>query len=904
MRIPFLIFTLLCLAQTVYSQSSTVVEGSVLDTAGLPMNHVMIRLLSVEDSLTGITNANGIFHFEQVQARSFRIKTHYLGVSAESPLFSIDSNHKGIFTLQPITLKTISNQLAEVIVRIDPVKVKEDTIEYDAAAYKLKPSAMTEDLLKKLPGITVDAKGTVTAQGKEVTKIKVNGKDFFGGDVLTATKNLPADVISNIQVIDDYGEQAKYTRIKSGEPEKVININIKKSKNRGGFGNVSAGVGTNDRYQFSTSLNNFKDDLQVSLIGGVNNTNTNGLNRGSGFGSAGDNGQSMNQSAMLNIRNKWGKKWSFYSNYYFTRRESITSSTNYTQDFNPLNTRITDQNSNGQSQNIAHSGEINLEYDPDTLNHFNINPSFNYTTYGAENSNASRLYRPGFFTSNTGRSSGDNTNASMSIRGSYNHRFRKPGRNLQVNGTISYNSSDQERAVNNAYYNIDSAGTDTLHPAPVFSTTRQQQSIGDNNNNIRTSANLSYTEPLSKSLFLELNMNWNGNSNRNNHIVYDIDSQTNEAVLNPRQTNLFRYYFNTQRYGFNLRKVAEKYNYTIGMVVQPSQLEGNTEGKNIHTEYRFINWMPAARFVYNFTKSSSLSVNYSGSSREPGYAQLQPVVDSSNLTNIVIGNPDLKAEFTNRVYVNFNRYDKQSGTTLYMNVSVDQTQNKIVNNTFNAVEGTGITTTYRNTDGFYRLFANASFTRPFAKKKYNVTISANSTYSNNISYTDNLRNNGYTWNIRPAARFYIDISEVIDAEFNTAYSVNKTLTRYTGNSVTTRTQTLSLGISGKNYFFKDWTLGYDYTKNFNYGFGSSVQSNPDLLHLYVEYAFLKKKTAALRLQAFDVFNENTGINRSVNGTTVTDSRNMRLGRYFLLVFNLKIQQFKAAKPSSDDKNKS
>lgn len=892
MRALWLFLLTLTIINTAYSQSVHDVEGVVQDSTGMPVQSVSISLLSGRDTMSVLTNVNGAFLFEKVSAPEFRIRTLYLGASAVTPLFTIDSNHQGIFRVGTIVLKTISNQLAEITITADPVVVKEDTIEYKASAFKVREGAMVEDVIKKLPGITVDGKGGITAQGKEVTRVRVNGKDFFGGDVTTATKNLPADAIDNIQVIDDYGEQAKYTKIKTGEPEKVININTKKSKTRGLFGNVSAGAGTNDRYQLNASVNSFDNEQQLSFIGGANNTGAGGQ-KGS-FGSQGENGLNTNQSAGMNFRNKWYKKLALNGSYNFNRRESITEGTMFRQDFNPMNTRLTDQNTTGNNQSISHNVQASVEYELDSMNNFTFTPNLNYSTSGSANSNRSKISRPGFFTDNTGTTNGNSDNMTAGARFFFNHKFRKPGRNLTLNASIDHGSNDQRRSVDNLYYNVDSAGIDTLSPLPVFSTSRQRQVITDDNNNTQTSASISYIEPVARKMFLEGTINWNRNASRNDHVVHDIDSLSNEQVLNPAQTNLYRYNFTTTRYGLNFKKVEEKYNYVIGIVMQPSDLEGHAEGKEINTSYRFVNWMPNARLVYKVAPGNTITVSYNGSSREPGFTQLQPVVDSSNLTSIVIGNPDLKAEFSSRINLTYNIFNKASGTTFFAFVTLDETQNKIVNNVFNAVNGTGTTTTYRNVDGFYRAYGNASFTKPFAKKKYNLTVSSNVTYSNNIAFTDNQRNNGFTWNFRPSARFAADITDVIDAEFSASYNSGMTVTRYAGSSVETRTQTLSLGITGKNYFLKDWTLGYDFSKNFNYGFGSSVQANPNLLHLYLEYRFLKHKTGTLRLQAFDVFNQNTGINRSVNGTTVTDSRNNRLGRYFLLVFNLRLRQFYGA----------
>jgi hypothetical protein len=209
----------------------------------------------------------------------------------------------------------------------------------------------------------------------------------------------------------------------------------------------------------------------------------------------------------------------------------------------------------------------------------------------------------------------------------------------------------------------------------------------------------------------------------------------------------------------------------------------------------------------------------------------------------------------------------------------------------NATKGTGRTTSYLNTNGFYGLNGDVSFTKPFNDRKFTATVSASGNFDNNISFTDNKRNTGQNWVVTPSARFRIDFTDIIDVDINGSYTINKTVTQYTTYTRSTEVRSLNFGINGKNYFFKDWTLGYDFTKIINTGYISTVNSNPVLLNLYVERRFLKRNMGTLRLQGFDLFNQSTGISRTVNGTTITDVQNERLGRYFLLSFNLRLQKF-------------
>jgi hypothetical protein len=270
--------------------------------------------------------------------------------------------------------------------------------------------------------------------------------------------------------------------------------------------------------------------------------------------------------------------------------------------------------------------------------------------------------------------------------------------------------------------------------------------------------------------------------------------------------------------------------------------------------------------------------------------QLQPVADSSNLNNIVVGNPNLTNEFTNTYALRYNKFDPKVGSSLFINFSYDRTSDKIVSARFNNKFGTGRTTTYQNTDGFYGYNLNGSFNKPFNNRKYVAGASFSGSLDNNISFTDGYKNKGSNWNLRPGAYFRLDLENIVDLTLRGDYTAYQTTTRYATSTNTTKAQTLNYGINGKNYF-GDLTIGYDFSRVVNYGFSSSVNSNPSILNVYTEYRFLKGKKMTLRLQGFDLFNRNTGIVRTVNETTISDSRTNRLGRYFLLSANIRLAKF-------------
>nr|WP_294946227.1 TonB-dependent receptor [uncultured Mucilaginibacter sp.] len=893
-----LLFTFMLFTKAFAQQPPRAVSGTLIDSVGA-VPGLTVKLTSEKDSMVVASDAKGGFSFSAVFSKNFKITVTGLGYQPISRKYVMDDGKTAI-RLDPIRLTVQTNMLGQVnITAINPITIKEDTIEYKAAAYPVRAGSTVDEVIKKLPGVSVDKDGNVTAQGKQVTKVRVNGKNYFSGDVQTATQNLPADIVENIQIIDDYGDQANLTGIKTGDPEKILNITIQKGKRTGKFGQGTAGVGNDDRYLVRLSANAFKEDEQLSLIGTINNTNANSFNLGTGGGGGGRagrgggagvsggvstaNGITTNRSLGFNYRNEWGKKISAYGSYSFADRDRLSTTTSQTQNRFSSGDILSIDNTTGKTHNLNHRFDFNIEYRIDTLNYLKINPSF---SYNSSNDNTTDLF------SNTRNDTTINGNElaltnstapSGGVSVLYNHKFRKKGRNFSINTGINYSKNTQGL---NDQYSTEQAGITT----PLF------QQINTDNSSNRYNIALSYTEPLGKSNFLELNYSHNYTNTDNNRYNYRIDPVTGAETYVDSLSTVYNYQFITNRVGLNLRGVKTKYNYTLGLAVQPTSLNG--ESHNFSTSTQTFNYIPTARFIYNFQRNHSLSFNYTGSNNQPSFTQLQLQPDFSNPQNRVYGNPELKPEFSNNFSLRYNQFDITTGNSLFTNLSFNATQDKIVTNSTPIIVATTSTsknntvqeTRYLNTDGFYSASGNYAYSKPFANRKYTVTLNGGANFNNNISYQEGERNIGKNWVFNQGAKIRIDIDSLMDTELSGNYSINTT--RYSNSdAINTDAKTWTLGLDGRSYFFKDWILGYNLTQTFNKGFSSTVKANPTLLTTYVEYQFLKGNIGALRFQAFDLFNQNTGVSRSVVGNQIIDTRTNRLGRYFMLTFSLRLQKF-------------
>ncbi|WPU94269.1 outer membrane beta-barrel protein [Mucilaginibacter sabulilitoris] len=954
MKPLFLILSFILLtAFNSFAQSSHDVSGVVVDSTKLSLPGSSIKLVSnTGDSTMSIADANGKFMFPAVKGSTITLTISSIGFTSVRKHFALDNDNSpvdlGNIILQPST-KMLG--VVTVVGAANPVTLKEDTVVYSAAAYKVRENAPAEDLLKKLPGVDVDVNGNVTTQGKQVTKVRINGKDYMGGDVQSATKNLPADIIENIQMIDDYGDQANLTGIKTGEPDKIMNITIRKDKNYGYTGQATAGDGEDalpksqgipnqNRYIGSLNVFNFNGDQQIAVQGSFNNTNVNtfsfgstgsrggggggggfgggggGFGGGGGRGNAGrgsfnsgslitaQNGITIARSIGINFRDQWGKNLSVYGSYSFA--DNTTSTTNNIFQQNPSSEQR--QYSLEKDENINHRFTWNMEYKPDTVNYLKVTPTFSYGGTNTNEADSSSLSQSGAISSAyTSISNGDSQAPNYGISALYNHRF-KHRRNLSI------------------FANASSAPSWSFQN-PVYSYTVGQPNVPINqmtNTYSRTNSygvNLSYLEPLGQRSYLELNYAFNNAITANNKETDTLNLVSNNFNRSELLSNQYNYTFTTNRVGLNYRFVEKKYNYTLGLGVQPSVLDGESPLTGIETHKSTFNFIPTARFIYNFSRSKAFSVNYNGSNAAPTFSQLQPVLDYTNAFYPVMGNPNLNPAFTNNFSIRYNNFSFATGDVFFANLSYQQVSNQVVTNTISSTTpgaSSKILTQYLNADGYYNVSGRVTFSKPWAERKYTVTLNGTATYNNNVGYLTNVegdplsatqqeidaaiqKNLAKNLVFTPEIRFRVDLPNIIDAQVLTNYAINRTSNsvKQTFNDAISNVRTWNVGVNGKNYF-GDWVFSYDYSKATNYGYTSDIKvTNPNILNLYVERRFLKNKVATLRLSGFDLFNQNTGFTSVPTASSITQTRVNRLARYFLLTFTLRLQKFAGKAPVQD-----
>ncbi|MBK8522348.1 MAG: outer membrane beta-barrel protein [Chitinophagaceae bacterium] len=920
------------------------VKGILIDSASKkPIDNAVVALVvkaNPTDTSYAFTDDKGQFRFDVVPTSPFSVIIRHMGYWPKAKYVPVSKAEKTI-DVGSFILAQDAKLLSEVVVEAPAIVVKEDTIEYNASSFKVKEGALVEDLIKKMPGIQVDRDGNVTAQGKAVTRVKVNGKDFFGGDVKTATRELPANIVDKIQIIDDYGDQATVSGIKDGDPDKVMNIQIKKDKNKGFFGRVTGGYGTDDRYQGSFNGNYFNNNTQISVLGNSNNTNTSLFNFGGGGnrgatsmmrsgisamsdmggmgamnnmmqqgGSGGSSpaftggsnaGISTTNSFGFNYRDQWSKRISVYGSYSYNHKNTDQVQNSYETN----NTTLINNNQdlNSLTRGNSHRFTFNVEYQIDSFNYLKVSPSINYSGSDANSRTSFDYKRPDGTKTLDGSNKNLNGSEAPNLAATilYNHKFRKRGRNFSASITLGTSQNNSEQDVTNL----------STQYQPFTFNRNTFQFTDQENNNYNYGVRFTYSEPINKFRSLDFSFSHNLNYGRNDRKTFNVDSATQVKTLNNFLSNDYENNFYNNRIGVSLRTTKKKYNYTLGISVQPVNLQGKSLTRD--SAYKTIkraNVFPIARLVYNFSRTKTLNASYNGNASQPSFSQLQPVQDFTNPQATTVGNPNLKPSINHNLNLSYNNFNFVSGKVIFTNLTVSTIRNQIVNKTARRDSLGSVISIPENANGFYNVLGFYAYSKPFKNRKYVINFNGSLNFNRNISLTDSVRIignsleqnlnrrkiNGNNWIITQGFNFEYNYKDILELGTGVSYSLNdNTFKSADGNSLTgfqnTTSNAWTLSSNMNLNITKTLVLKYDFDYTINSGLASGVNGNLAIMNASLEKQLFKKKNGIIRLAAFDLFNQNSNISRNVSGPSIIDTRTNRLTRYFMATFTYRLQRF-------------
>lgn len=897
-------------------QSGVNVTGSVVEQGSdTPIEQATVRLLNVKDSamVRGVVSArNGSFTLKNVKKGSYLLHITFIGYDPLYQPLQI-TGKKNPVNVGKLELSDGAIELGEAVVigKAPEVTVRNDTVEYNADSYKVTEGSVLEDLLKKMPGVEVDSEGKITVNGKEVKKVMVDGKEFFSDDPKVASKNLPAKMIDKLQVLDKKSDMAQMTGFDDGEEETVINLTVKPGMKQGWFGNAYGGYGSKDRYEGNAMVNRFVNNDQITFMGGANNTNNMGFSdlastmfsgmgggggRRGGFGAG--SGITSSGNAGLNFSKEFKPdKLTLGGNTRYSHSDNDARSKSDRQNILPGDSSSYD-NSEAMSRTKSDNFGVDfrLEWKPDTMTQLIFRPSFSFSHSMNDNFSDATTLDNERDTVNTNKSSnysesnGYNLNASIDFSRKLNNKGRVFSATLSGGNSDSY--SDGMNRSDIVYFNQ----TDALKNSII-----DQRSRYDNKGfNYR--AYVSWVEPIGHNNFIQATYSISQRKQEALKNVYNQDADGIYNVLDSAYSQSYRNNFISQRASLSFKSQRAKFNYTIGLNLDPSyssseNFVGDTTLSKITR--KVVNLSPMAQFNYIFDKRTNLRIMYNGRTSQPSMTQLQPVADISDPTNITIGNPDLNPRYTNNVFIRFQQFTPEKQRAFMIMANGSYIINDIVSYTSYNQE-TGVkTTTYKNVNGNYSGNVRMMLNTPLKNKKFSINSMTMASFANSNGYINEEKNTNR--NLILSERGGIDFrSSYLDLGVNGNIRYNAT-----SNSLQKENNqnTFNYGAGGYTtiYLPLNFKIESDVNWSTNSGYGDGFKQNEVLWNASASKSFLKNNQGTLRFKIYDILQQRSNISRSVTASYIQDSEYNTLGSYFMVHFIYRFSIFKGGASASDVK---
>ena len=897
-------------------QSGVNVTGSVVEQGSdTPIEQATVRLLNVKDSamVRGVVSArNGSFTLKNVKKGSYLLHITFIGYDPLYQPLQI-TGKKNPVNVGKLELSDGAIELGEAVVigKAPEVTVRNDTVEYNADSYKVTEGSVLEDLLKKMPGVEVDSEGKITVNGKEVKKVMVDGKEFFSDDPKVASKNLPAKMIDKLQVLDKKSDMAQMTGFDDGEEETVINLTVKPGMKQGWFGNAYGGYGSKDRYEGNAMVNRFVNNDQITFMGGENNTNNMGFSdlastmfsgmgggggRRGGFGAG--SGITSSGNAGLNFSKEFKPdKLTLGGNTRYSHSDNDARSKSDRQNILPGDSSSYD-NSEAMSRTKSDNFGVDfrLEWKPDTMTQLIFRPSFSLSHSMNDNFSDATTLDNERDTVNTNKSNnysesnGYNLNASIDFSRKLNNKGRVFSATLSGGNSDSY--SDGMNRSDIVYFNQ----TDALKNSII-----DQRSRYDNKGfNYR--AYVSWVEPIGHNNFIQATYSISQRKQEALKNVYNQDADGIYNVLDSAYSQSYRNNFISQRASLSFKSQRAKFNYTIGLNLDPSyssseNFVGDTTLSKITR--KVVNLSPMAQFNYMFDKRTNLRIMYNGRTSQPSMTQLQPVADISDPTNITIGNPDLNPRYTNNVFIRFQQFTPEKQRAFMIMANGSYIINDIVSYTSYNQE-TGVkTTTYKNVNGNYSGNVRMMLNTPLKNKKFSINSMTMASFANSNGYINEEKNTNL--NLILSERGGIDFrSSYLDLGVNGNIRYNAT-----SNSLQKENNqnTFNYGAGGYTtiYLPLNFKIESDVNWSTNSGYGDGFKQNEVLWNASASKSFLKNNQGTLRFKIYDILQQRSNISRSVTASYIQDSEYNTLGSYFMVHFIYRFSIFKGGASASDVK---
>ena len=890
-----------------FAQNNSV-KGSVTDTAEKkPLANASIALLRAKDSvLVKFSRAlpNGSFEVALPAAGKYIVLISYPGYADHADIVDVN----GQLDLEKISMLTKAVLLQNVIVRGSAVRMKGDTMAFVADSFKVREGATVEDLLKKLPGLTVNNKGEITAQGQQVQRVLVDGDEFFGEDPTLATRNLQANAVKEVQVFDRKSDQATFTGVDDGQTQKTINLKLKDEFKRGYFGKVKLAGGLPNRWENQAMINAFKDKRKFSVYGIMANTNNNALgwseegqfggsmntnmetgDDGSVFfygggdefgGTGGYYGEGIPTSWTLgtSYANKWNENRSNATGAYRFQKLKTEAITSSRQQFILPDTQFFN---NQRGENLAsrwrHRATGKSEIFVDSSQSFTVSAQGSY----GENSIYNRFYSEALSGDGSPVNNSERTTNSLGNVSQFNtsalwkYKFKKQRRTLSVNLNQSFNEANNDGFLftkNEFFFKGQILTKDTI----------DQKKINDSRT-LTYGGKIAYSEPVGRYGIFEINYGYNFSNSKQERLTFD-ELNGKYDQLNLLFSNDFKFKNTVHRTGGGYRYNGKKLQFGFGSDVAFNRWRQEDFFRDTVRLYNFTNLFPRATASYKLGQYSRLRFNYNGNMVAPSANQLQPIADNSDPLNIIVGNPNLTQSFNHRLELNYNFWHVLTDRGFWSNIWFNPTDNAFSTRDFVDSVGRKIYQTV-NVDGNYNLGAYMQYNFKWKKPDLRVGINFNPGISANTNFVNNLENR--TQNNNWGFGFYVGKSKEnkFDLFLNQSgnYITSKSSIR---PDVITRYWTSETNLNATFELPRKITL----TSNIEYLWRQKTPVFPDnnnafIWNMGVEKKLFKKKDIKLGFRVNDLLNQNLGFRRNVTSNFVSERTYNVIRRFWLLTFN-------------------
>lgn len=888
-----------------------------------------VQLLRADSSYVcgTVTSETGAYRLPVSQKGKYIVRISFIGCDTKY-CNTVFTGNDDIF-LHNTELATSSIMLkgAEVTANIAKVTVTEDTLVYNADAYRTPEGSALEELVKLLPGAKIDDDDKITINGKEVTKILVDGKEFFTGDTKTAIKNIPTSMIEKIKAYEQKSDLAKVTGIDDGEEQMVLDLGVKPGQKRGIMTNNDVGIGTDARYFARVSATKFTDKLRVMAFGNANNTNDKGYAKGGK-----NNGrQGLNASKMAGVNFNYHEKDKLQmdGSVRWNHGDADTKVTTSAERFASTTAAFSNSNRSNMNRSDRWNANMRLEWKPDTMTDIMMRPSINFSDNDGFNAETSASYNENPNTAlydmdesgngsnidsiivnshnNISISNGHNKNLGVELQ--YNRKLSSTGRNITARATAGYGDNESKSiSLSNVHlYKLkNAAGLDS-----AYQTNRFNSSPGKNWN---YSLQATYSEPIMKATFLQLSYKFQYSYSKSDRATYDF-SNLGEAFFdgispgyglwneyldrlqNPmedyRNDNLSRFseYKNyTQNINLSLRMVRKKYNLSLGLEIIPQKTYFIQEYHNIYTDTMrcLTNISPTMDFKYRFSKMNQLRLSYHGYTSQPSITSMLDITDDSNPLNITKGNPGLKPSYTNNLRLVYNNYIKKHQRTVMANMNLSTTSNSISNMVeYNDATG-GRTTRPENINGNWNASGMFLFNTAIDSAAYwNISTATSLQYNHYAAYLTQNKKSSPEKNITETTTYGEDIdggfrNKWLEFEINGNVKYTDTNNKLQ-SSRNMSTWQFSYGISTNINLPWNMRIATDISENSRRGFSDAAMNTNELIwNAQISQSLLKNNKMTISIQLYDILGKQSNFSRTINAYSRNDTEYNAITSYAML----------------------